>query len=215
MNCRSARQTGVWQSKIGRLEARPRVPTLTGLHPARAAGGTLNRLRSGTVAGLPLLPVKIAMVPTPPLVADFLSARRVAVPGVSRSGSQPANAILRRLRDGGQDVVAINPHAAQLEGARCYPDLAAVPGVVDGLMVVVPPAAAERLVRQATARGITRIWFHRSFGDGSVSESALKACAELGIRPIVGGCPLMYCPPVDVAHRCMRWLPSRRGRIAA
>lgn len=153
------------------------------------------------------------MVPIPPLVADFLSASRMAVAGVSRSSSQPANAILRRLRDGGHKVVAINPHADQFEGAMCYPDLAAVPGVVDALMVVVSPAAAEGLVRQAAARGITRIWFHRSFGDGSVSESALKACAELGIRPIVGGCPLMYCPPVDVAHRCMRWLLQRRGRV--
>ena len=203
------------QRKVGGLEAGPRTPNLSGLNPGTAAGGILKRLRSRAVAGPRLLTVKIAMVPIPPLVAEFLSARRVAVAGVSRSGSQPANAILRRLRDGGQDVVAINPHADQLEGTRCYPDQAAVPGSVDGLMVVVPPAAAERLVRQAAARGITRIWFHRSFGDGSVSEAALKACAELGIYPIVGGCPLMFCPPVDVAHRCMRWLLSRRGRIPA
>lgn len=112
-------------------------------------------------------------------------------------------------------MVAINPQAKQVEGAKCYPDLAAVPGVVDGLMVVVPPAVAEPLVRQAAARGITRIWFHRSFGDGSVSEATLKACADLGLRPIVGGCPLMFCPPVDVAHRCMRWLLSHRGRMPA
>lgn len=199
----------------GTLEAWPRAQMMTGLNPALAAGGIVKGSRSGTVVGPRLLPAQLAMVPTPPLVADFLSARRVAVAGVSRSGGQPANAILRRLRDGGQDVVAINPHAEQLEGAKCYPDLGAVPGVVDGLMVVVPPAAAERLVRQAAARGITRIWFHRSFGDGSVSESALKACAELGIHPIVGGCPLMYGPAVDVAHRCMRWLLSRRGRVPA
>lgn len=155
------------------------------------------------------------MVPIPPLVADFLSAKRLAIAGVSRSGNQPANAILRRLRDGGHEVIAINPHAEQLEGTKCYPDLAAVPGVVDGLMVVVPPEAAESLVRQAAALCITRIWFHRSFGDGSVSEAALKACDELRIHPIVGGCPLMYYPPVDVAHRCMRWLLSSRGRITA
>lgn len=155
------------------------------------------------------------MVLVPPLIADFLSARRVAVAGVSRSGNQPANAILRRLRDVGHEVVAINPRAESVEGMACYPDLAAVPGVIDGLMVVVPPDEAEKLVRQAAARGIGRVWFHRSFGDGSVSEAALKACAELGIRPVVGGCPLMFCPPVDLAHRCMGWLLSRRGRIPA
>lgn len=149
----------------------------------------------------------------PPSVAAFLSAKRLAVAGVSRSGQQPANAIFRKLRDSGFDAIPINPHANQLEGTPCYSDLAAVPGVVDGLMVVTHPVVAESLVRQAAARGIQNVWFHRSFGEGSVSEAALRACTELGIRPIVGGCPLMYCEPVDVAHRCMRWWLGRHARI--
>lgn len=149
----------------------------------------------------------------PPSVAAFLSSKRLAVAGVSRSGQQPANAIFRKLRDSGFDAIPINPHANQLEGTPCYRDLAAVPGVVDGLMVVTHPVVAESLVRQAAARGIQKVWFHRSFGEGSVSEAALRACTELGIRPIVGGCPLMYCEPVDVAHRCMRWWLGRQARI--
>ena len=32
-------------------------------------------------------------------------------------------------------------------------------------------------------------------------------------EPGAGGCPLMVYPPVDGAHRCMRWWLSRRGRI--
>jgi uncharacterized protein len=150
---------------------------------------------------------------SPPSVAAFLSGKRVAVAGVSRSGNQPANAILRKLRDSGFDAVPINPQADQLEGTTCYRDLAAVPGTVDGLMIVTHPAVAEGLVRQAAARGIRNVWFHRSFGEGSVSEAALRACTELGIRPIVGGCPLMYCEPVDLAHRCMRWWLGRQERI--
>ncbi len=150
-------------------------------------------------------------IPDP--IAAFLLGRRFVVAGVSRSGRQPANAIFRRLRDFGFDVVPVNPHASQLEGATCYPDLVAVPGDVDGLMVVTHPAAAEGLVRQAGARGIGQIWFHRSFGQGSVSEAALRACAELGVVPIVAGCPMMYCEPVDLAHRCFRWWLRHRGQI--
>ena len=149
----------------------------------------------------------------PAAVAEFLAGKRFAVAGVSRSGQQPANAVFRKLRDCGFDVVAINPHAHQLEGSACYPDLASVPGVVDGLVVVTHPDVAAELVRQAGARGVRKIWFHRSFGGGSVSDAALQACAELGIRPIVGGCPLMYCQPIDVAHRCFRWWLGRTGRI--
>jgi predicted CoA-binding protein len=151
----------------------------------------------------------------PAEVTRFLSGKRFAVAGVSRSGSQPANAVFRKLRSSGFEVVPVNPRAAELEGAVCYPDLGSIPGTIDGVIVVTPPEAAEEVVRQAAARGIAQIWFHRSFGTGSVSEQALKACAEHGIQPIVGGCPLMYCAPVDAAHRCFRWWLGLQHRIPA
>lgn len=151
--------------------------------------------------------------PIPSSVARFLAGKRFAVAGVSRSTDQPANAILRKLRASGYDAVPINPNATELEGAPCYPDVAAVPGDLDGVVVVTHPAASERVVRDAAARGIRQVWFHRSFGAGSVSDAALRACAELGITPIVGGCPLMYCEPVDVAHRCFRWWLGRSARV--
>ena len=88
-----------------------------------------------------------------------------------------------------------------------------MPGQVDGLLIAAPPAEGAELVRQAAERGIRQIWFHRSFGDGSVSKEALAMCAARGITPIVGGCPLMFCPPVDIAHRCFRWWLSRTGRV--
>lgn len=150
-----------------------------------------------------------------PCVVEFLRGKRIAVAGVSRSGKQPANAVFRKLRDIGVEAIPLNPNADRLEGATCYHDLAAVPGVVDALVVVTHPDVAESLVRQAAARGIRKVWFHRSFGEGSVSEAALRACTELGINPIVGGCPLMCCEPVDVAHRCMRWWLHRQGRLPA
>ena len=138
-------------------------------------------------------------------VAEFLAGKRIAVAGVSRSGKAPANAIFRRLAESGHEAIPINPNAAELEGARAWPDLASVPGTVDGLLVATHPSVAAGLVREAAARGIRQVWFHRSFGDGSVSNEAVEACRAAGIDPIVGGCPLMYCPPVDIGHRCFRW----------
>jgi hypothetical protein len=153
------------------------------------------------------------MANLPSDVAQFLSGKRFVVAGVSRDVKQPANAIFRKLRAAGFEVVPVNPRANQLEGVACHADLASVPGAVDGVVVVTAPAAAADVVRQAAVRGIERIWFHRSFGDGSVSEAALQACAQAGIRPIVGGCPLMYCEPVDIAHRCFRWWLGRQHRV--
>ena len=75
------------------------------------------------------------------------------------------------------------------------------------------PSVSATLVREAAARGIRRVWFHRSFGDGSVSDEAVEACRSAGITPIMGGCPLMYCAPVDVAHRFFRWWLRLKRRV--
>ena len=150
-------------------------------------------------------------VPDP--IARFLEGRRIAVAGVSRDSKQPANAIFRRLRDSGHDVLPVNPKAADVEGTKCYPDLGSIPEVVDGVIIATPPAASLEVVRQASERGIGRVWFHRSLGMGSVSEAAVRECEVRGIECIVGGCPLMYCEPVDIFHRCLRWWLGWRGRV--
>jgi hypothetical protein len=71
----------------------------------------------------------------PESVARFLSGRRFVVAGVSRSPQQPANAVMRKLRSCGFEVVPVNPQAKELEGVVCYPDLASVPGPIDGVII--------------------------------------------------------------------------------
>ena len=60
------------------------------------------------------------MVKNPESVATFLRGRRIAVAGVSRQPGQAANAVFRKLRTAGYEVFPINPHASEVEGARCY-----------------------------------------------------------------------------------------------
>ena len=153
------------------------------------------------------------MKPIPETVATFLRGRRFAVAGVSRSGRQPSNAIFKRLRECGYEVFAVNPAAPRIGDEPCYPNLHAVPGPLDGVIIATHPARASEVVQQCAARGISRVWFHRSFGDGSVSPEALATCRANRIEPIVGGCPLMYCGGVDIFHKCMRWWLQNSGKI--
>lgn len=149
----------------------------------------------------------------PQPVDEFLHGKRFAVAGVSRQPGQAANAVFRKLRDAGYETFPVNPKADEVEGVKCYHDLASIPGDLDGVVVVTPPGAALDVVRQCGARGVPRVWFHRSFGAGSVSDEAVRECAALGVECIVGGCPLMFCEPVDGGHRCMRWWLQHRGRV--
>lgn len=153
------------------------------------------------------------MNPLPVQVAAFLGGRRLAVVGVSRDPRQPANAILRKLRSCGYEVFAVNSKATSVEDGPCYASLRDVPGQLDGVVVAVPPAASAGVVREASALGVRRVWLHRSFGTGSVSAEAARACEELGVECIAGGCPMMYCAPVDLGHRCMHWLLRLGGKV--
>lgn len=153
----------------------------------------------------------MANLPEP--VAEFLAGKRFVVAGVSRNAAQPANAVFRKLHAAGYEVVPVNPNVADIEGVRCYPDVGSVPGPIDGAVIVTHPDVSAGVVRQCAERGVRRVWLHRSFGDGSVSDAALRESEALGIACIVGGCPLMYCRPVDLGHRCMRWVLRWQGRV--
>lgn len=148
----------------------------------------------------------------PEPVADFLRGRRFAVAGVSRGPGSAANAIFKKLRDSGYETFPVNPNASQVEGVTCYPDLASVPGELDGVVVVTHPSVSAHIVRQAVERGVRRVWLHRSF-QGSVSSAAVDEARKAGISCIVGGCPLMYCEPVDPGHAWMCKLLGWFGRV--
>ncbi len=146
-------------------------------------------------------------------VNDFLAQKRIAVAGVSRSPNEAANAIYRKLRASDHEVFAVNPNTAEAEGDACYPDLKSIPGGVDAVMVATTPAVAETVVQECAEQGVTRVWMHRSFGGGSVSDQATQFCREHGITAIAGGCPMMFIPGADFGHKCMRVVLNLTGRL--
>lgn len=147
-------------------------------------------------------------------ISDFLAQKRIAVAGVSRN-SQPeaANVIYRKLRAAGYEVFPVNPHAERVEGDRCYPDLKSIPPPLEGVVIATRPEIAEQLVHECADIGVSRVWMHRSFGTGSVSEAAAKFCRDNNIAVIAGGCPMMFCQPVDFPHKCMRWILKLTGGL--
>ena len=149
----------------------------------------------------------------PQQVSEFLNNRNVGVAGVSRDPKQPANTVYRKLRTSGYRVFAINPNTNQVEGDPCYPDIRSIPETVDAVVIATHPNTAVQIVRECADLGIQQVWFHRSFGEGSVSEEAVRECEKRGITCLIGGCPMMYCEPVDFGHRCMRWILKLNRRV--
>ena len=89
---------------------------------------------------------------------EFLSHKRVAVTGVSRSPKDHgSNVVYKRLRDRGYEVFAVNPNAESVEGDVCYDNLHSIPGGVDWVVIATRPETAEKTVHECVELGIDRV----------------------------------------------------------
>jgi predicted CoA-binding protein len=146
--------------------------------------------------------------------ARFLANKRIAVTGVSRDPSgHGGNVVYQRLRQRGYEVFAVNPNAEEVEGDRCHHDLKSIPGGVEAVVIGTRPETADATMRECAELGIRHVWMHRSFGTGSVSKTATEYGRQHGITVIDGGCPLMFAPTSDTAHRTMRWICGVTGSL--
>ena len=155
------------------------------------------------------------MVTLADAAAGFLSSRRVAVVGVSREpgGQHGGNVIYTRMRERGYDVVAVNPHADTVEGDPCHPDLASIPGGVDAVVIATPADATPAVMAQCAELRIPQVWIHKALGPGSASPEAAAMGREAGLTVIEGGCPLMFEPCADGAHRFLRRMLRLTGKL--
>jgi acetyl coenzyme A synthetase (ADP forming)-like protein len=84
---------------------------------------------------------------------SFFNPKSVAIVGASRQKGKVGYEILTNLIAGGYEgkIFPINPKADEIEGLKCYPDLAALGVVPDLVIVIVPapfvPAVMEECVR--------------------------------------------------------------------
>jgi len=146
--------------------------------------------------------------------AEFLAQKRIAVTGVSRNpAGHGSNAVYKRLRERGYEVFAVNPNADQVEGDPAYPSIGAIPGGVGAVVIGTKPDRADAAVQECVDLGIGQVWMHRAFGKGSVCDSATELGRRHGITVIDGGCPLMFEPTADGAHKVMKTIFTLTGKV--
>ncbi len=142
-------------------------------------------------------------------IKDFLSQKTIAMAGLSRDEKAFSANIKKELVAKGYRIIPVNPNAESIGGEKCYPDLAAIPDKVGAVLVVTPSAQSEKIVRDAVAAGITRVWLQQ----GAQSDAAVVACKENKLTAVSGRCIMMFAEPVSSIHGVHRWFAKVFGTL--
>ena len=116
-------------------------------------------------------------------IEDFLRGTTYAVVGASKDRAKYGNKVLRCYLQKGRRAIPVNPREHEVEGIATVPDLFALKEPVHGVSIITPPSVTERVVEDAAACGITRLWLQ----PGAESPRAVKRAEELGLAVIAGG----------------------------
>lgn len=140
-------------------------------------------------------------------IREFVAEKTLAVAGLSRDEKSFSAAAFKELRSRGYRLYPVNPNATTILGERCYPNLAALPAKVGGVLVFTNPAHTEKVVRDAAAAGVRRIWIQQ----GAQSDAAVRFCADSGLSAVTRQCILMFVEPVSSIHAFHRWVKKLFG----
>jgi predicted CoA-binding protein len=147
-------------------------------------------------------------------VQEFLANGPIAVVGASDDPKNFGGTVGRALVEHGIDVVYVNPKHDVVGGEPCYATVKDIPGEVGGVLVMVGGAGALDVIRNASARGVRRIWLFKGLGGpGAASDEAVALCMKLRMDVVAGACPMMFLEPVRGGHRFHRFLRRTTGAV--
>jgi predicted CoA-binding protein len=119
------------------------------------------------------------------------------------------NAVRKELTAKGYTLLLVHPEVDTIDGQPCARSLKEIAPRVGGVLLVTPPDATSRLVREAVEAGISRVWMQQ----GAESDAAVRFCDEHGVAAVHHQCILTFCEPAAWPHRFHRRLRAIFGRL--
>jgi hypothetical protein len=141
-------------------------------------------------------------------VQEFVSCKRLAIVGVSRDPNKFGNMIYKELKERGYQPFAVNPAVQEIGGEPCYPNLAALQGQVDGVVICIPPAKVPAVLQEAASIGLKHVWIQQ----GASSPEANQMGRDLGLTMVTDKCIMMYAEPVTSFHQFHRFFAKLFGQ---
>jgi len=119
-------------------------------------------------------------------VADriLISARTIAVVGLSPDPRRPSHGVARYLQRAGYRIIPVNPNVDAVLGERAYPSLRQIPQSVDVVDVFRRSEFVGPIVDDAIAIKARAVWLQ----DGVVDEAAAERARAAGLDVVMDDC---------------------------
>jgi acyl-CoA synthetase (NDP forming) len=123
----------------------------------------------------------------------FFTPQSVAVLGASRTEGKVGYEILNNLIDGGfeGDIYPVNPKVDEIQGFKCYPDVASIDKKPDLAIIILPAKIVPAIMKQCSAVGVKAViiitaGFKEVGEEGRLLESEVLNIARQGGMRIIG-----------------------------
>ena len=135
--------------------------------------------------------------------------RSIAVVGASTDEEGIGSRWLKGLVSSGfkGELHAVNPRGGEVVGLRIYPNLRAVPGPVDLVIVCIPRASVLDLLDDCAAKGVKAVYFFTAgFAEtgepewAEVEREMVRRARRWGFRIIGPNCFGVYCPEHGIPY---------------
>lgn len=140
-------------------------------------------------------------------IQSFLEPKEMAISGVSRNPKKFGRVVYDHLLERGFKLYPVNPNADQINGERCYKDIASLPDHVDRLYIVTRKDQTAKALEEAAGKGINRVWIQQR----SENEEAVRLAEENNINLIYKECLFKFAEPVSGPHAFHRFFSKLFG----
>jgi len=144
-----------------------------------------------------------------PLIEQFVSSKRIAVVGMSRSGKKFGNMAAKELKAKGYEIYPVHPEAVEIDGFTCSPNLQSLTGKIDGVWISIPPKNVSPVLEEAAQIGLKNIWLQQ----GAWSAEVQQTIDQLNLPVVSKKCIMMYAPPVKSVHKFHRTIVGIFGGL--
>jgi uncharacterized protein len=116
----------------------------------------------------------------------LLSARTIAVVGLSAKRYRPSYGVAEYLQRAGYRIIPVNPQESEVLGERSYPNLDAVPEPVDVVDIFRRSEFVPEIVEAAIRKRAKAIWMQ----EGVIHEEAARRAEKAGLVVAMDRCIL-------------------------